>query len=209
MNKKSPTMIFATLLAGGLAFSAGAAAELNQPAPDFTLPGVTGKVHSLKDYAGKIVVLEWINHGCPFVKKHYGSGNMQKLQEKYTAKGVVWFSICSSAPGKQGHYSIEDWPEIRQKHNSRATDVLLDEDGRVGKAYGARTTPHMFIIDAEGALVYRGGIDDKPSTKPESLEGARNYVAEALDALRTGGEIPASDTRPYGCSVKYANGSPR
>lgn len=172
------------------------------PAPDFSAVDSDGKTHTLKDFANEIVVLEWKNHECPFVKKHYGSGNMQALQEKYTQKGVKWLSVISSAEGKQGYVTGEEANAIAAKEGSHATAILLDADGAVGKAYGAKTTPHIFIIK-KGELVYQGAIDDKPSTKPEDVKDARNYVAETLDALLTGKAVPVAVTESYGCGVKY------
>ena len=173
------------------------------PAPEFTLADVQGETHKLSDFKGKIVVLEWTNYDCPFVKKHYGSGNMQKLQEKYTAKNVVWLSICSSAPGKQGHFTPDTWGKKIAERKAQATAVLLDADGKVGRAYGARTTPHMFIVAADGTLAYKGAIDDKPSWNPATLKDAKNYVVAALDALLAGESVAVDETKPYGCSVKY------
>src|SRR5688500_7086389 len=140
-----------------------AAPKIGAPAPDFSLPDTNGRTHSLGDYKGKYVVLEWINHGCPFVKKHYTSSNMQGLQKEATGKGAVWLAICSSAPGKQGHMSAEEWNKPNAENKTAATAVLLDPEGKAGRAYAAKTTPHMFIIDPEGKLIYAGGIDDKPT----------------------------------------------
>jgi len=148
-------------------------------------------------------VLEWTNPDCPFVKKHYGAKNMQALQAKYVAQGVVWLSVCSSAPGKQGHYPADEWNRILAEQGSAATALLLDPDGQVGLAYGAKTTPHLFVVDAAGNLVYDGAIDDRPSTDPADIPGARSYVSEALDAVLAGAPVPVAQTKPYGCSVKY------
>jgi peroxiredoxin len=172
-------------------------------APGFTLKDLDGNEHSLSDFKGKIVVLEWTNFGCPFVKKHYGPGNMQALQEKYTGKGVVWLTVCSSAPGKQGYFKMEDWPAKAAEMKMAATAVLPDPDGKVGKLYGAKTTPHMFVIDEDGGIAYQGAIDDNRSWDPKTIKGATNYVAEALDALLAGEEVKTAKTNPYGCSVKY------
>ena len=178
-------------------------AELGQVAPSFNLVGHDGKEYNLEKYRGKLVVLEWLNHGCPFVKKHYNSGNMQKLQEKYTGQDVVWLSIISSAEGNQGYVSIEEAASEKTEKNSKATAVLLDPTGKTGQLYGAKTTPHMFVLDKEGKIVYQGAIDDKPSTQLSDINGARNYVAEALDALSEGRNIAVANTKAYGCSVKY------
>lgn len=173
-------------------------------APLFVLRDTSGRVHRLTGYLGKVIVLEWFNPDCPFVKKHYNSGNMQALQKRYRAKGVVWLSVVSSAPGKQGHYSRSAWPAVLRKRGSRATAVLLDPSGKVGRRYGARTTPDMFIINRQGKLVYTGAIDSIRSTRTADVKRARPYVRQALDALLAGRAVQVSDTRPYGCSVKYA-----
>jgi len=182
-----------------------ATAEIAKPAPDFSLAGTDGKTHALSSFKGKYVVLEWTNFDCPFVRKHYDSGNMQKLQETYTGKGVVWLRICSSADGKQGHYAAKDVDEQVEKEKSRQTAYLVDADGAVGRSYGAKTTPHMFVVDPEGALIYAGAIDDKPSTKAEDIKTATNYVAAALDAAMSGKPVEVKTSTPYGCSVKYGD----
>ena len=180
-------------------------AEIGKSAPDFTLPDSQGKSHSLSDYEGKIVVLEWLNHGCPFVQKHYDSGNMQKLQKTYTEKDVVWFSIISSAPGKQGYCTPEQANEITKEKDGAPTAVLLDPEGTVGKSYGAKTTPHMFIISKEGILVYNGAIDDIRSTNIDDVNKAQNYIQMALDEQLAGKDVSVKTSQPYGCSVKYKN----
>jgi peroxiredoxin len=190
-----PTLLPAASSSGGV--------TTGEAAPDFTLTDSQGVEHSLSDFEGKIVVLEWINKGCPFVAKFYDDGHMQSWQEQYTEGEVVWLTICSSAPGKQGHMSADEWQSYQSQTNMGSTAVLLDEDGRVGKAYGARTTPHMYVIDAEGTLRYQGAIDSKKSTKTADIDGATNYVAEAIEALQNGSDIATTDTQPYGCSVKY------
>jgi peroxiredoxin len=174
-----------------------------KPAPQFTLTDTNGKTRSLKDYKGKFVVLEWFNQGCPFVNKHYGSGNMQKLQKEYTEKGVIWLSICSSAPGKQGNYSGKEHNAMFESKHASPTAILLDEDGAVGRLYAAKTTPDMFVINPKGVLIYSGAIDDKPDTDPTSIAGARNYVREVLDEAMSGKELTVEPTKSYGCSVKY------
>ncbi len=178
-------------------------AKLNEAAPEFTLKDSFGKEHSLSDFAGKVVVLEWINFECPFVKKHYNSNNMQTLQQKYTDKGIIWLAICSSAEGKQGDFSSEEINSRTEKNNAKYSAYLIDESGKVGKMYGAKTTPHMFIVDKEGKLVYAGAIDDKASTDEDDIEGAKNYISSALDQLLDGKEIEVQSSTPYGCSVKY------
>ncbi len=184
---------------------AGPAAAIDKPAPAFELKGIDGSTYKLSDFKGKYVVLEWNNFDCPFVKKHYGAGNMQALQKKYMEKGVVWFTVCSSAPGKQGYYETDALTKMTAEHKSAATAYLRDPDGKVGRLYGAKTTPHMFVIDPEGVLVYAGAIDDKPSTNPDDIKGAVNYVAASLDATMGGKAVATKSTAPYGCSVKYAN----
>ena len=180
-----------------------AAPQVGKPAPEFTLTDSDGKTHNLADFKGKIVVLEWLNHGCPFVKKHYDSGNMQKLQKEYTGKDVVWLSIVSSAPGKQGHMSADETNKTKAEKGSAATAVLIDEDGKVGRLYDAKRTPEMFIVGKDGTLVYAGAIDDKPSPDPADVEGAKNYIAQALDEILAGKPVSEPTTTAYGCSVKY------
>ena len=191
--------LFAVILAG----PAFALPEIGKPAPNFSLKDLSGKEHELSDFKGKYVVLEWVNFGCPFVKKHYGSENMQKLQRQFADKGVVWLSICSSAPGKQGNESPSAAKEGLAKFGSHATAYLVDADGKVGKLYGAKTTPQMFVIDPEGVLIYSGAIDDKPTPDPETVASAKNYVQTALNEATSGKTISVPSTKPYGCSVKY------
>jgi peroxiredoxin len=173
------------------------------PAPAFTLTDTNGKQHNLADYKGKYVVLEWVNFGCPFVKKHYESGNMQATQKKAVEKGVVWLSVCSSAKFKQGHMSAANWNEDIADRKLASTAVLLDESGAVGKSYGAKTTPHMYVINPDGVLIYKGAIDDKPSTNQDDIPGATNYVLAALDESMAGKPVSTASTQSYGCSVKY------
>ena len=177
--------------------------SVGSPAPAFTLTDTKGKQHNLADFKGKYVVLEWVNLGCPFVKKHYESGNMQATQKKAVEKGVVWLSVCSSADGKQGHMAAADWNEEIADRKLASTAVLIDESGTVGRSYGAKTTPHMYIINPDGVLVYKGAIDDKPSTNKDDIPGARNYVLAALDESMAGKPVSTASTTPYGCSVKY------
>jgi peroxiredoxin len=198
---KKTVSSFLTLVA--CAAVAMAAPEVGQPAPEFTLTDSNGKSHNLSDFKGKVVVLEWLNHGCPFVQKHYDGGNMQGLQKKYTGEGVVWLSIVSSAPGKQGHMSPEDTNKTKAEKNSAATAVLLDEDGKVGRLYNAKVTPELFVINKEGVLVYAGAIDDKKSTDPADVATAKNHVAAALDETLAGKPVSVPTTTAYGCSVKY------
>ncbi len=177
---------------------------VNQEVPDFTLMDSMGKKHAVSDFRGSFVVLEWINPDCPFVRKHYDSGNIQSLQKKYTDKGVVWLSVASSAPGKQGYYSADEWNQIVVDKKAHSTAVLLDSQGVVGKKYEARTTPHMFVINPKGILIYQGAIDSINSTNTADISQAENYVQEALDAAMNGKEVKNSSTKSYGCSVKYA-----
>jgi peroxiredoxin len=180
-----------------------AAVTTGKIAPDFSLTDTNGQKVSLRDFKGKTVVLEWFNYECPFVIKHYGSGNMQKLQKEYTDKGVVWLSINSSAKGKQGNYSSEEMNRLAKERQVASTAILLDENGQVGQSYGAKTTPHMFIIDKDGNVVYQGAIDDKPSVDPSDIPAARNYVKDALDSILAGQPVADASTKSYGCSVKY------
>jgi peroxiredoxin len=183
--------------------TARAAAMVGQPAPAFTLTDSNGARHSLSDLKGKVVVLEWVNFECPFVGKHYGSGNMQKLQKTYTGKGVVWLSINSSAEGKQGYFAPDRINALMKEKGAAPTAYLIDTDGAVGRAYGAKTTPHMYVIDARGNLVYAGGIDDTPSTDQADVATARNFVSAALDEVVAGKPVTTASSAPYGCSVKY------
>jgi len=172
-------------------------------APDFTLKDLDGKDRKLSDFAGSWVVLEWTNYSCPFVKKQYDPKAMQTLQKKYAEKKVVWLSICSSAEGKQGYLSPEDWKKAMAANGAAPTAMLLDADGTVGHLYDARTTPDMRVIDPKGNLVYKGAIDDNPSAQADPLKST-NYVAQVLDAVLAGKPAPVAETKPYGCGVKYA-----
>jgi AhpC/TSA family len=177
------------------------AAKVGQPAPDFDAADIAGKTVRLRDYAGKTIVLEWTNNGCPFVGKHYESGNMQALQQKYTPAGVVWLTVASSAPGEEGYMTPAEAKADLARWRAAPTDYLLDPDGALGHLYDARATPHMVVIDRTGRLAYMGAIDDKPSTRLADVKTAHNYVAAALDALAAG--QPVASTRAYGCSIKY------
>lgn len=179
------------------------ALEVGKPAPEFS--GITseGKTIKLSDFKGKPVVLEWLNHGCPFVKKHYDGKNMQALQKASSEKGAVWISVISSAKGKQGHSDAKQAEADRKKVGSMASHIVLDEAGQIGKMYGAETTPHMYVINAKGELVYQGAIDDKPSTDVADIKGSKNYVMPALDSAIAGKPAPLAQTKAYGCSVKY------
>ncbi len=204
MNRKAlPLAALGVLLAAPQQLKASDAATVDTPAPAFTLMDQDGKSHSLSDFKGKVVVLEWVNFGCPFVRKHYDSGNMQKLQKDYTAKGVVWLSVSSSAPGKQGYFEADELKQRLTTEKSVPTAYLIDADGTVGKAYGAKTTPHMYVINKEGVLEYAGAIDDIASTDVDDVAKAKSYVSASLDALMAGKEVPVKSTKPYGCGVKY------
>jgi peroxiredoxin len=173
------------------------------PAPDFTLKDSFGKTHSLSEFKGKTVILEWTNHECPFVKKHYESNNMQQLQKKYTEKDVVWLSIISSAEGKQGSVSADKANQLTESRNASPSFVLFDADGKVGKTYSAKTTPHMYIINSDGKLIYKGGIDSIQSADKADIAKAVNYVDKALTEHLSGKAVTEANTVPYGCSIKY------
>ena len=207
MNKKTKetTILAAGLLGAALLVSPAATAPpaVGQPAPDFSLSDSNGARHDLSSLKGKFVVLEWVNFECPFVQKHYGSGNMQKLQKAYTGKGVVWLSVNTSAPGKQGHYAPAEINAKLKASGASPSAYLIDTEGSVGKAYGAKTAAHMYVIDPNGTLVYAGAIDDKPSTDQSDVAGAKNYVAAALDEAMGGKPVTTASSQPYGCGVKY------
>lgn len=183
---------------------AGAAAIPGKPAPDFSVTDAAGNIHSLADYKGQWLVLEWFNKDCPYVKKHYGSGNMQKLQKDYTAKDVKWLTIISSAKGKQGYLEPADALAVAADHKLAASaPFLLDPNGVMGKAYDAKTTPHMYIVNPEGVLVYAGAIDDNDSSNPAVIPKSNNYVSAALDEVLAGKPVSTAASRPYGCTIKY------
>ena len=203
MNK-----LVATLLAMSMSIlvsAALAAVAPGQTAPEFSLVDVNGKLQKLSDYRGKYVVLEWFNSECPFVQKHYESGNMQALQARYTQKGVAWLGINSTSPRHSNYRDPARSQTILKEWKSTPTAFVLDPDGRVGKQYGARTTPHMYVVDPKGTLVYVGGIDDKPSTSQRDIATAKNLVAAALDESLGGKRVGTPSAMPYGCSVKYDN----
>jgi peroxiredoxin len=195
------SLAFVLMIAGP---GATAAPAIGGAAPPFAGSDTQGRVHTLTDYQGKIVVLEWTNHDCPFVVNHYRSGNMQALQREAAAKGVVWLTVISSAPGEQGHVTAAEADRLTRERNAAPTAVILDAQGTIGKAYGAKTTPHMFIIAADGTLAYMGAIDDRATTSGDP-KTARNYVREALAALDAGKAVPTAVTQAYGCSVKYGS----
>lgn len=188
------------LLNGGVAL---ASVETGAAAPEFSVRDANGAVRTLAEFRGRTVVLEWTNNGCPYVRKHYNSNTMQTLQRDVTADGIVWLQVISSAPGEQGYLDGAGALARVQTDNAAPTATLLDPTGVMGRAYGARTTPHMFIVNAEGLLVYQGAIDDRPSARPASLEGARSYVRAALADMAAGRSVQVAETTPYGCGVKY------
>jgi peroxiredoxin len=177
--------------------------KVDAPAPDFSLQNSSGDTVTLSDYKGKYVVLEWTNHLCPYVQKHYSSDNMQSLQQKYSAKEVIWLSIISSAPGKQGYVSKAEADQLTESRDASPTHVLFDSEGAVGKMYAAKTTPHMYIIDPTGDLRYAGAIDSIKSANPADIEKADNFLDLGMSALLAGQEVTNKLTPPYGCSIKY------
>jgi peroxiredoxin len=180
-----------------------ALAAIGQPAPDFSAKTVKGETVSLADFKGKVVVLEWTNFECPFVKKHYSSGNLPKLQETYTAKGVVWLTVSSAAEGKQGYLEPAKMAERAAAAGNKASHFLMDTDGRIGRAYGAKVTPHLFIINKEGVLAYDGAIDSMATTDIKDIQSATPLFSNALDAVLAGKEVSQAKNQPYGCGVKY------
>jgi AhpC/TSA family len=211
MGKLAPTFAIVAALVGGTGISvdrttavgAAAVARPGAPAPAFSAADIAGRTVSLGDYAGKIVILEWTNDGCPFVGKHYNSGNMQALQRKYTSEGYVWLTIASSAPGEQGYVTPAEAKADLDRWRAAPTDFLLDPDGVVGHLYDARATPNMVVIDRNGRLAYMGAIDDTPSTRLADVKTAKNYVMAALDEIAAGTPVTVAATRAYGCSIKY------
>lgn len=198
----------AATLASTLALATPAFAKIatGSTVSDMNVVDSEGVTHNLSDFAGKRVVLEWTNEGCPYVKKHYKTNNMQDLQREATADGdTVWLSVISSAPGKQGHKNNVEVAQWKAKHDVAATAVIMDEAGDMGQAFSARTTPHMYIIDEDQTLVYQGAIDDNSSSNAATVPGAKNYVRAALAELDAGDAVSVTDTQPYGCSVKYAS----
>jgi thioredoxin-related protein len=187
-----------------LAIVSVAAPKAGDSAPSFTATDSNGKSHSLSDFKGKYVVLEWTNSGCPFTIKHYVSGNMQKLQKEWTSKGVVWLTVLSSAPGLQGYKTASEENAYLKQVNASPTAVLMDPKGDLGHLYGAKTTPHMFVIDPSGKVIYDGAIDDRATTDQEDIAEAKNYVQAALSEALSGKPVTTASSQPYGCSVKYA-----
>jgi peroxiredoxin len=209
MKQKTTTLLIAAMFAVMAIILPSAlhanSAVLGQPVPDFSLQGADGKEHSLSEYKGKIIVLEWTNPDCPFVHKFYDSGTMQKLQKSATAQGVVWLRINSSAPGHEGAQTASDAAAYEKSHSVASTETLLDPTGNVGHLFGATNTPQMFVINKDGVLVYAGGIDSVPSPDPADIAAAKNYVTAALSETLEGKPVSTPSARPYGCSVKYAN----
>jgi peroxiredoxin len=189
---------------GVFAQRAEAAVETGAQAPAFSVVDADGRTRTLEEFRGRLVILEWTNHGCPYVRKHYDAGAMQALQRETTAGGSVWLQVISSAPGEQGHLDGAGARARVAADNAAPTATLLDASGAMGRAYGARNTPQMFIISPEGVVLYQGAIDDRPSARPATLEGAHNYVRAALADIAAGRPVATPETTPYGCSVKYA-----
>ncbi len=206
---KRSALIAAAVLAAGVfgasTFFGGTAAaiETGQRAPAFSVRDASGATRTLSEFSGRTVVLEWTNHGCPYVRKHYDAGNMQTLQRQAAEDGVVWLQIISSRPNAQGYLDAAGARARVATDNAAPAATLLDPDGVMGRAYDARVTPHMYIINPQGVIVYQGAIDDRPSARPASLEGATNYVSAALADLAAGRAVQTTDTTPYGCTVKY------
>lgn len=197
------TQILSAALLAGFTLSAQAEPRVGEQAPAFSGTDTSGQAWTLSELRGQPVILEWTNHDCPYVKKHYESDNMQALQREATADGYLWLSVISSAPGKQGHVSPGKADALTSARQAAPTAVLLDGSGEIGRAYGARTTPQMFVIDENGVLVYMGGIDDRPTTNPADIPGATNFVRAAIAERDAGQPVSQPVTRPYGCSVKY------
>src|SRR5437016_6332859 len=195
-------LIATTALVTGAHYAADVP-PVGSAAPDFSAPDTNGKTHSLSQYKGKYVVLEWFNPECPFVKKHYGSDNMQRLQQEYTGKGVVWLTIDSNAPGSEGSLSADAASKVMNGWKTRQTALLLDPEGKAGRAYGAKNTPNMVVINPEGKIVYEGAIDSKATPNPADIPTSTNYVKAALDESLTGKPVSNPKTKPYGCSAKY------
>ncbi len=199
------SLVLAMILLTATAMFASETAKVGSKAPEFTLVDSKGVEHSLSDFAGKYVVLEWVNYDCPFVKKHYESENMQNLQKEFTAKGVVWLAVCSSAEGKQGNFSKAELTKKQKDYNTAETAYLIDESGKVGKLYNAKVTPDMAIINPSQEVIYLGAIDNMPSTDKADIDKADNYVMQALNSAMNGKKIEVKSSKPYGCGIKYAN----
>lgn len=196
------SIIFATI-AGAFALVSANAQDIGKAAPLFSAKDVKGATVSLAEQRGKVVVLEWVNFDCPFVKKHYSSGNMGNLQKEYTGKDVVWLTVNSSREGEQGYLEASKLAERAKDEGNKASHILVDTDGKVGKSYDAKVTPHMFIIDKEGNVVYNGAIDSKATTDNADVATAEKLFVNALDATLAGKEVENAKNQPYGCNVKY------
>jgi peroxiredoxin len=209
MLKLTTKFVAATALAAAVlaapAFAAGP--DLGKPAPDFAAADTNGKPLKLTDFKGKLVILEWSNHQCPYVRKHYGAGNMQKTQEAARALGVTWITIISSAPGEQGHVSATEANKLTTARNAKPHHVVLDPAGKIGRMYAARVTPHMFIIGTDGKLLYKGAIDSIRSSRQSDIPNAKNYVTAALGEIKSGKPVADADTVAYGCTIHYKEGS--
>jgi peroxiredoxin len=208
-SERRPSMkqLHRYVLSAGIALFlvlSASAVRVGEPAPTFSATDSNGNTQRLSDYKGKFVVLEWHNQGCPYTKKHYESGNMQRLQKEWTGKGVVWFTVISSAQGKQGYVTAAQENDYVKRINASPTAVLMDPQGALGHLYGAKTTPHMYIIDPSGALIYNGAIDDHPTPDQADINGSKNYVSVALEEALAGKPVTTASTTPYGCSVKYS-----
>lgn len=201
MNRRYSMAILALILVGTA--TEVWAASVGQPAPAFTATDTNNNVHKLSDFKGKFVVLEWTNRDCPFTQKHYQSGNMERLQHEWTKRGVVWLTVVSSAPGEQGYVIGGEENAYLEQMKAAPTAVLLDPNGQLGHLYDAKTTPHMFVIDRKGVLIYDGAIDDRATTDVSDIAGAKNYVVQALQEAMAGKPVTVTTSRPYGCSVKY------
>jgi glutathione peroxidase-family protein len=202
MKRYFATIMALTFLLAAL-ISPAWAVRVGERAPDFTATDTNGQSHKLSQYAGKFVVLEWHNRGCPYTQKHYTSGNMERLQREWTGRGVIWLTVISSAPGKQGYVTAADENAFVKEMKAAPTAVLLDSTGALGHLYDAKTTPQMIIINPQGVMIYDGAIDDKPTTDTADISGAKNYVQQALEEATAGKAVSVASTRPYGCSVKY------
>lgn len=201
MRVQNLFVILTLVLAAGIA--RGEDPQVGEASPAFTLNDTRDVAHSLDGYRGKYVVLEWVNHGCPFVRKYYDRGNMQALQKEWTGNGVIWLSICSSGEGKQGFMSNDDWNKTLEEKEASPTALLVDAEGVVGRAYGAKVTPHLAVIDPEGVLIYQGAIDSIRSPDPDDIASAENYVVSALQQDMAGEPVTTPETKAYGCGIKY------
>jgi peroxiredoxin len=205
MRQKTLPVALTLLAALAMLAPSAGAARVGEPAPAFTGTDTNGRAHQLSDFRGKYVVLEWQNRGCPYTHKHYVTGNMQRLQKEWTSRGVVWLTIISSAPGKQGYMTAAQANDYFRENNAAPTAVLLDPEGTIGHIYDAKTTPEIYIINPQGTLIYQGAIDDQPTPSPASVKNAKNYLELALTEAMAGKPVSIPATRPYGCSVKYPN----